>query len=270
MDRDTVPPAAENRDNDIEVVLGREQALQPALLEIPSRMTLGESTSPKIHCGTLHLRTSRPVARNLQTLYRRDGRPIPDEYEIFWDHELWLLSHSVTVIRGGDDAEIDNLCYEIRFPEDATVLEALPQAPYVSNGQDVWKCEADLGLNGTASSPAGNVSVSIGSENFSFQGTLSFTNRQESVARITFDAITPLIQVTGVGGNIIQFVFSRLEKPLAGVQSVVELVMVDKFAEILPCAVRLQGTISGLNGARTRLRSKWIPFTVRLAGDESS
>jgi hypothetical protein len=82
--------------------------------------------------------------------------------------------------------------------------------------------------------------------------------------------MTPSIQAIGTGDNVSQFVFSRHEKPLAGYQSMVEVVLVDKYASELPCAERLQGTITGLNGVPTRLRTKWIPFTVPLPSGEGA
>jgi hypothetical protein len=93
------------------------------------------------------------------------------------------------------------------------------------------------------------------------------TEHDDLVARLMLDVMTPSIQAIGVGDNVSQLVLSRHGGPLVGYQSVVEVLLLDKYMTELPCAARLQGTLAGLNGVQTRLRSRWIPFTLRLGGE---
>jgi hypothetical protein len=271
MDNESSVLWQRGKSDDIEIVLGMEDALLPALLETPSLMMLGDSAPQGIRSGTVRLRIGRqPIAQNLRALYKRNGRAVPEEFEVFWKHEIWLFNHSMGVLGEGDDEDIEQLSYELSFPKTANIVEVLPHPRYLATENGNWKCEVDLCLNGRAVDPSADKAVFVGSENLNFGGRIRATSHPELVGRLSLDVMTPSIMAIGAGDNFCQLLFSRQEKRLKGYQSTVVMILADKYMDELACTVRLQSTISGLNGVPTRLRSKWIPLTVSLQSGEGA
>jgi hypothetical protein len=55
----------------------------------------------------------RPTAHNLRLLYRRRGRGVPEEFDVYWSHEIWMLQHTVGLLRGEDSVDATGLEYEM-------------------------------------------------------------------------------------------------------------------------------------------------------------
>jgi hypothetical protein len=269
-------------EDDLEIVLGVADARNRRLLQWPSRQTLGGEPARDLERGGVQLRIGRkPLARSLQTLYRSRGRIVPDDYEVFWGHELWLVDHTVGIIRYDGSEDIDHLCCELAFPDDVTVVEVLPQPRFISETGGRHACEADIGLNGRASVLSGSRTQDAGTSSSTFARgarlamydgppailaapTADPRERDPLLGRVSFDVMTPHVQAIGAGDNASQYVFSRHTAPLTGYQSMLAVLLVNKHARELHCSARLQAVMTGLNGVPVRMRSEWIPLDITL------
>lgn len=294
-------------EDDLEITLGRGDAANPRVLVQPSRQIFGTPLvriggaqgpteiipgSPDAAYEDLKLRVGRrPIARSLSSMYCEGGRELPQEYEVFWGHELWLVEHSVGVVSFGSGTgmkdHVEQLCVEVAFPDDVTVVEVLPQPKFVSSESSGGSCDADIGLNGRASVPSVPVSrhQTATSNDERPRGARLALHQWQSgvqsfgavldapglkpppvVCRVSFEMLTSDVQAIGIGHSAAEYVFSRsrVDRKLVGNQLMAEVVLVDKHETTLNCTARVQAVVAGLNDVPTRLRSDWIPITIKL------
>jgi hypothetical protein len=238
-------------ETELEIELGPQHAVNPALLERPSKTKLGgergAAGSPQVR-----LRTGRsPLVRNLRELHKSRGGSVPEDFEIFWRHGIWVVQHTVAVDPGGSADDVEQFCCELRFPAGVTVIDVLPDARFIQPTDDGFRCDSDLRLNGraTAAGPAIRAGGTAGAP---------------VVERISMPVATPYVQAIGIGDSVVQFVFSRHSATLTGEQTLVETILTEKYADELPWAVRMHAVLSGSDGLPVRLRSNWVPLFTRL------
>jgi hypothetical protein len=241
-------------EKELEIELGAEHAVNPVLLESPSGAKLGgerptgASPSVNVSAGRSHL------VRNLRSVYKRSGRAIPEDVEIFWRHEIWIIQHTVRIEAGGSPGEVEQFCCELRFPSRTTVLDVMPDARYIRQEAGAFRCYADVLLNGrVAALQAG--AKAVGREQYPI------------VEQVSMPVNTPYVQAVGIGDAVVQFVFTNHHASLAGEQTLVETILTEKHTEELPWAIRMHAVISGREGLPVRLRSSWVPMFTRLVTD---
>jgi hypothetical protein len=136
--------------------------------------------------GSLRVRVGRrPIAMNLANLYSKRGRAVPDEYMVYEGYNIWLLNHSVGILRERGALDASHVYYEIELADErAIITEVLPQPKFLQAGAGGPRCEAEIRLNGRAApveerqgdaAPAGdrrgrrNQPVDSGTERGTFQ-----------------------------------------------------------------------------------------------------
>jgi hypothetical protein len=267
--------------DDLDVLLGVNDARRRQLLQWPSQQTLGDEPARDLERGGVQLRIGRrPLARSLQSLYRSTRRTVPDEYEIFWGHELWLVDHTVGIIRYDGSEDIEHLGCEVALPDEVTVVEVLPQSRFIAQSGGRHACDVNIGLDGRAravtaaagaattndsSVPARGARLALYDGPPAIDPFFSEPDAGEPVVgRVSFDVMTPNVQAVGAGDNALQYVFSRHSEPLAGYQSMVSVLLAYKHETALRCSARLHATIAGVNSVPVRLTSDWIPLEIKL------
>jgi hypothetical protein len=248
--------------DELETVLDSKDANRN-LLDSPSRLTYGDAD---IERGCLRVRIGRrPIALNLGALYKRRGHPIPEEFEIYQGHHIWMLSQSLSVLRDGKSLDVSHLHYEIEFGhQTATVTEVLPQGRFLMPEGGGFRCEADIRLNGRAAAPEDAPAGEGLVENLYFGGRMVLANRDDTVGRVSFGVMTPLVQAAGAGDDASQWVFERSGEPLAGYQMMLELLLLDKHVHKLNCRIRVRAKVPGLLGIPVRIPSQWVPLEIDL------
>lgn len=248
-----------------EIQLERQSALDPDLLVPPSERTFG--AEPDIEAGRIRLRIGeRPVARNLRVLYELGKREVPADLEVFLSYDIWLLTHTISVVQEGGFKQIRQLGYEMQFPDKpkVTVLEVLPQTRFVTKVGGCLKGEADIQLNGQVAVPDSITHLLDYVEDLSFGGKVTLSNQLNVVGRVSFAVMTPVIQAVGVGDSRSEWVFIKDENPLLGDQHMTQMILTPLRLKKLKFKARLNATISSFNLIPARLQSEWIDLECIL------
>lgn len=248
-----------------EIQLDSQSALDQDLLVPPSKRTFG--AEPDVEAGRIRLRIGeRPVARNLRVLYELSKREVPADLEVFISYDIWLLTHSISVVKEGGFKQIRQLGYQMKFPDRprVTVLEVLPQTRFVTNVGGFFKGEADIQLNGQAAVPDSITHLLDYVEDLSLGGKVTLSNQINLVGRVSFAVMTPVIQAVGAGDSSSEWVFIKDEQPLLGDQLMTQMILTPLRLNKLKFKARLYATISSFNLIPARFQSDWIDLECIL------
>ena len=248
-----------------EIMLGAQSALDPDLLVAPSKRTFG--VEPEIETDRIRLRIGeRPIVRNLRALYEKSKRKLPADLEVFISYDIWLITHSVSIVKEGGFKQIRQVGYQVRFPEKpkVTVVEVLPQTHFVTKLGGSFENEADIQIDGRASIAGSLTDLLDTVENVSFGGKLTLSQHLNVVARINFSVMTPVIQAVGIGDNGSEWVFNKEEKPLLGDQLMIQILLTPRRLKKLAFKARVYATITTFNMVPARFQSEWIDLNCVL------
>ncbi|MGA2136963.1 MAG: hypothetical protein ABSH50_32125 [Bryobacteraceae bacterium] len=219
-----------------------------------------------IERGALRVRIGRrPIAMNIAALYRKRGRPVPDEYNIYEGYNIWLLNHSVGILRGRGALDASHVHYEIEFNDErAIITEVLPQPKFLRAGPGGPRCEAEIRLNGRAVPSPDDDADPAPAENIFFGAELNPFVGDEVVGRVSFPVLTPHLQAAGAGDAVGQWILERAGEPFSGDQSLMELVLLDRHIRRLSCRVRVSASVTSFFGFPLKMRGDWAPMDVEL------
>lgn len=251
--------------NMCDVILGRQNAVDPDLLVPPSKRDFG--TEPDIRDKHVRLRIgNRPLARNLRVLYKLSNRKLPEDLEVFMSYDIWLLTHAVSVIQEDGFKKIQQVGYQMCFPDDpkVTVIEMLPQTRFIRKIGTSLESETDIKISGQASVPDSLTQLLDHVDGLSFGGKLTVCNHANIAIRLSFAVMSPVVLAVGVGDSNSEWVFTRQQQPLLGDQLMIQLVLTPKYLEKLNFRARVYATISTFNFLPVRLKSNWIELECEL------
>jgi len=233
------------------------------LLRNPHELHYGGADIEK---GSLRVRIGRrPIAMDIASLYRRRGRAVPDEYMVFEGHNIWLLNHSVGILRGRGALDPSHVHYEIEFADDrAIITDVLPQPKFLRQGTGGLRCEAEIRLNGRAVPAAEAEANPAPADNIMFGAELNPFVGDDTVGRVSFPVLTPNLQAAGAGDMIGQWILERSGEPFSGDQSLMELVLLDRHIRRLSCRVRVSASVTSFFGFPLKMRGDWVQLDVNL------
>jgi hypothetical protein len=249
---------------EFETVLAPEPASRMLLEPREALKFGGRRATSDLRMGPVRVRIGRKATiHNLRSLYKRRGRGLPEEFDIFWSHEVWLLNHTVGLLRDEDSVEAHSLQYELVLDERAIIQGVLPDAGLMLELPNGPYCRADVLLNGRVvpefPEPAGEEMENLAG------GAFQSSERDAVVGRVLLPALTSQVHGMGPGCNIASWVFKKSQGSLEGYQPMATTLLLDKHAQSLACRVqvRLQGV--GRNDVVVPLaKSTWTSFAVDL------
>lgn len=267
--------AAQGEDT-LDVTLSPEDVLDPDLLVPPSERHLGPE--PVLERGNIEVRIGRrPFVRSMRALYESSGRQVPLGMEVFKAYKLWLLTHSVSVVREPGRGDIRRLGYEVAFPDEPriTVVELFPQSRFVKKlGAELesrFVFEAGVELNGQAVPPEAVIELLKQVQPLSFGGKAGakaeIATRGGLVGRLSFAVMTPIIEAVGVGDDYSQWVFTKDTMPLVGDHIMMQVVLVPNVLRELQFRARVSATTTTFNFLPSKRRSRWVDLSVPLPRD---
>lgn len=233
------------------------------LLVGPRRSHYGGADIEK---GALRVRVGRrPIAMNLASLYRRRGRAVPEEYQVYEGHNIWLLNHCVGILRERGALDASHVYYEIELADDrAIITEVLPQPKFLQAGAGGTRCEAEIRLNGRAVPVDDREREPLQTDNMFFGAELNSSVGDDVVGRVSFPVLTPHLQAAGAGDATGHWVLERSKEPFSGDQSLMELVLLDRHVRRLSCRVRVSASVTSFFGFPVKLKGSWVPLDIEL------
>jgi len=135
--------------------LTNKNTLIEGIEDTPSNRKLGgeksteESDKIRMYVGT------KPSIINIRDFIRSSGKEIPLDLEVFKSYEMYLLSHSVGIIKEGGWDKVNQIGYrmELNADSNSVVLDLIPQPKYIKNLGGELKFDASIGLNGSIKPP---------------------------------------------------------------------------------------------------------------------
>ncbi len=263
----------------------QEVKLQPVpfgdLFYSPYDQKFGEVVQQgnQIVVNDMHVRLGdRPIARNLRTLYEQGHKDFPEDLVLFDKYDVWLITHSIGVIRKEGQAKVKTLGYEALYDEAPKVYttELLPQAKFIRKAGAIFENRVDYTVEGLAQVPdiakvvlaqvpdmakvvLEAMNVLGGDARFSLSSSLKM------IGRISFSVMTPVVQTIGVGASLCQWQFEADEKPLLGDQLMLQTVLVPRYTEKINLKVRGYALIkTGWTRTPVRYETQWLHLQCPL------
>ena len=210
---------------------------------------------------------TNPVAYNLKELFKKSNRPIPPKIQIFKSYNVYIINHTVGIVKEGGWEKVRQIGYRMKFMpgQEVTVLDVMPQSKYVTQVGATLNFDAQLDLNGELSPPNQLTELLNNIDGVGVGGKLKVAAQGSVVGRFTFDVITPEIQSIGKGNDYSEWIFKRVDHPLVGDDiEMFQIVLVNRFAEELKFEASIYSTISTWNFIPSSRKSEWINVTCKL------
>lgn len=222
----------------------------------------------KQYNNDMHIRLGdRPIARNLQTLYEQGHKGFPEDLVLFDKYDVWLIPHSIGLIRMEGRAKVKTLGYEALYDNAQKVYttELLPQSKFIRKAGATFENQVDYTVEGLAQVPdlakvvLEKMNVLSGDARFSFSSSLKM------IGRISFSVMTPVVQTIGIGSSHCQWQFEADEKPLLGDQIMLQTVLVPRYTDKIDLKVRGYALIkAGWTRAPVRYETQWLNLQCLL------
>jgi len=261
---------AETETGELGTTLGPDPSARMLLLPSSAVKFGGRSPGPDVRLGPLRVRIGRrPTAHNLRLLYRRRGRGIPEEFDVYWSHEIWMLHHTVGLLRDEDSVDATGLEYEMVLDERAIIQGVLPEERLMRGDPGGTHCRADILLNGRIvpefAEPAGEELANLAG------GALQASGRDDVVGRVWLPALTMHVAAIGPGCNVATWLFRRNGGSLEGYQPMATTLLLDKHIKTLTCKVRVRLHAEGRSGVAVPLGlSHWAALDIDLQSQGAS
>ena len=203
----------------------------------------------------------RPVCKNLRNLYELSNREVPPEIEVFDLYDIWLITHTIGIIkRENSTAKVKSIGYQADFTDARQVftIDLLPRTKFVSTIEIGSKTEVALGLEGHAQIPEAIKMLLEQVEYIGGDASIKLSSDNKIVGNLSFSILTPVIQAVGMGASRCEWIFEEDKEPLLGDQMMIQTILVPK------------GTPSITFKARgyAFVKAGWISFPVPFYTDE--
>jgi len=245
-----------------EVTLTFADAVDPLLAIPPSQRSFGSGS--QIEEGHVRLRIGeRPIVRDLKRLYRKAGKTLPTDFEIFSAYNIWMILFAVGIVRESGMRQVNRFGFALTFPEKprVTVLSVLPQTRFVKRAGALLKAEATLSLNGSAEVPEAVSQALTTTDTLSVDASLNVSTQANVFGTLSFSLLTSVIQAIGTGDRRAEWVFEKSEHPLVGDQHLAITLLAPKQVDELEVATRLSASITVFNLLPCKLETE---FALRV------
>lgn len=212
----------------------------------------------------------RPEALNLRQLLKATGRKIPPEFKLYRDYDIWLVTMSVGILDSKFEGNrfVNHLGLKAEFTDPGiSIIDIVPKSEFKKVVGGNLALEADLGLNGRFMLP--KVASTLTKYNLPVELGLdcSVGTEADLVMRLGFSIFTSSITAIGEQDVIGQWIFTRSEKPLLGMQKVAMTVLTPRDLE--GSSLKLKAQISASMPSLfyllpKKFQSDWIELDVEL------
>jgi hypothetical protein len=187
---------------------------------------------------------------------------------VFDSYDLWLVPHSVGIVRQHGSGRASAFGYQADFrdAEQVYTLDMLPQTKFVTRIEGSFQTEADLALEGHAEVPKEAKALMEAMEWLGGDAHLKLSTEAKLLGRISFSVLSPVIQSVGIGKSRIEWLLDEDDKPLLGDQVFFQTVAVAAGTEKLTFHAKAYALIKGSPfGFRAMFETATIEVSCPLA-----
>lgn len=247
-----------------DITLTLQDAVNPILALPPADRTFG--AGPRLEHGRVRLRFGeRPIVRDLRSVYRKSGKTLPPDYQVFSAYDIWTILFAVGIVRESGMREVDRFGVSVEFADTprVTVLNVLPQTRFVKRAGATLKAEATIALNGSAQIPEAINDALAHIDGLSADASLRVATEATLFGTLSFSVLTSIVQAIGTGGRRAEWVFEKCEQPLVGDQHLALTLLTPRSVDQLEITARLFASISVFNFLPCNLETEF-PLTLQL------
>jgi hypothetical protein len=190
---------------------------------------------------------NRPLAKNLRSLYEKAHRELPSDLAVFDSYDLWLVPHSVGILRRHGSALVHAVGYEADFcdAEQVYTLDMLPQTKFVTLVEGSVQAEADIGIEGNAELPDAAKLFLEATESIGGDARLKLSAETKLLGRISLSVMSSVVQSIGIGKPKIEWKIDVDDRPLLGDQMLLQTIAVPAGTESLQFRAKAYALIKG-------------------------
>lgn len=236
--------------------------------DTPTSRKLGGKKTEEVPDKIRMYIATNPAPVNIRDFMKANGKDIPPEVELFKSYDVFLLPHSVGIIKEGGWEKVGQVGYRMEFTNDdqSVVLNLLPNASYTRRVGGGFKFEAALGLNGNIEPPLELTNLLDKIEWLGAGGKLQASTEASFVGNISFSVYSTDIQAIGKNGNYSEWQFNKSELPLHGQDiEMNQILLVDRFADTISYRCKAYVNISSWLGNNSiRRETDWVEMKCRI------
>jgi hypothetical protein len=211
---------------------------------------------------------TNPVVINLKEFYEKTGKNIPDEIQLFKGYKLYLLSHSVGIIKDGGLKKVSQVGYRMEFEEGSQVKvnDLLPQSDYIKTIGGKFSLEAGLSIDGSLSIPTEVTEYLSEIEWVGLGGKLQATTNTSLIGNLSFATYSNKIAAIGKNSNYSEWQIKQTDEPLHGRDiNMYQIIIVDMVVKKIKYRCKANINISSWMGLDTvRRETDWVNIQVLL------
>lgn len=248
--------------------LSSKDTLIEGIEDSPSNRKLGGEKSPqasdkiRLYIGT------KPSIINIRDFIRSSGKEIPSDLELFKSYEIYVLSHSLGIIKEGGWEKVNQVGYRMEFNDNSNsvVLDLLPQPKYTKNLGGELKFDASLSLEGSIRPPLELNNLIDKIEWLSAGGKLQASTDSSFVGNISFSVYTTDIQAIGKNGDYSEWQFNKTEYPLHGSDiEMSQILLIDRFTDTIKYKCKAYVNITSWLGINSvRRETDWFEVNIKI------
>lgn len=209
---------------------------------------------------------NRPLAWNLGSIYRTQGKSISDFLQIYDSYDVWLIEHNIGVLKKGGYENITHIGYEMIFDDSSTeikVLHVLPNTEFIQLFEGDLKFSSHIGIDAIVKSP-GDITKLFTELDFDLRNEFKIATSASIVCNLTFSLKTSKIQSIGEGSNYSMWQFKKSDKPLYGDDiKMYQIVLVEQHSDVVKFKARVSAKIHTWNSLPTERIGEWLPLECR-------
>ncbi|HLG54938.1 MAG TPA: hypothetical protein VI485_06380 [Vicinamibacterales bacterium] len=204
---------------------------------------------------------SAPKAYAITGLLTANGRSLPEEADIFWGHEIWLIQLPWLMVPGRDGSGARSIGLSVRFPEQAVeIVDCLPRGSTPDQVTTV-----DVSWAGRIANPENDSAlVEPDALRLDFDADIRLYTDATMLGRLTYSRSNTKVLSAVVGVAEALWVLQPPDPYMGAVGTMWLTAITDKHVARLNIEVRSWIEMTGLNNVPARLVAEPVTLEVTL------
>jgi hypothetical protein len=213
---------------------------------------------------------NRPVAYEIRSFFEANQIPLPKNFELLNDHDIWIVFYSFGIYQESNFKEIIRARFEVEYPDEphATIFQLFPTTELESWGEVGGNLATNFQL---ATTPELPTALPKEQTAVPFSGLLENTKASLKVGAnvslsINLKVLTPKLTAAGINNDYGLWEFRKKDMPLVGDQQLCHILLIEKGinpVEALKAKLRLSVDVGYFSFWTSRRSTRWHEVTIK-------